>query len=121
MTLGLLKACSKGLVLKVMFIQYSVGERYTEQGGHGEDVMRKTVRFPLLMLGKNAGLVSWLDHYQPNVSALKAVQLYGYEDHCDNSAGGRVLVHFSPFISWTEMTSVLNILETQLRIITLRV
>ena len=29
MTLGLLKACSKGLVLKVMFIQYSVGERYT--------------------------------------------------------------------------------------------
>lgn len=31
MTLGLLKACSKGLVLKVMFIQFSAGERYTQK------------------------------------------------------------------------------------------
>lgn len=41
MTLGLLKACSKGLVLKVMFIQFSAGERYTKQARNGEGEMTK--------------------------------------------------------------------------------
>lgn len=42
MTLGLLKACSKGLVLKVMFIQFSAGDKKKtkQKGGDGEDGVR---------------------------------------------------------------------------------
>lgn len=45
MTLGLLKACSKGLVLKDMFIQYSVGERITYDGtGRTQDEKKRNAR-----------------------------------------------------------------------------
>lgn len=54
MTLGLLKACSKGLVLKVMFIQYSVGERYTHDcTRRTQAVIKSKVHFLLpLIKGK---------------------------------------------------------------------
>ena len=78
MTLGLLKACSKGLVLKVMFIQYSVGERYTydRTWRTQEDEMKEDVRFLLqLILGKMQTLSNGLTTASHNSMTSKGLQI----------------------------------------------
>lgn len=95
MTLGLLKACSKGLVLKVMFIQYSVGERYTyDRTWRTQEDEMEDVRFFLqLILGKLQTLSNGLTTASHNSMTSEGLQIkYLATDpvyFTDNSAASR--------------------------------
>lgn len=78
MTLGLLKACSKGLVLKVMFIQFSAGERYTKtkqemERGRDEEggASSSAGHMQTALTGPKVPHVSWRP--EPLQTALEAV------------------------------------------------